>query len=93
MKIGDEVGDFLRPVYVRSLEKYPDLQKKYNKGFKIVELSSDRTFYFESNEGEDEDVYAHYGLHILDVHGLENDNPLNHFHASNRPDISVNDYR
>ena len=90
--LGTIAGE-LRPVYVRSLEQYPDLQEKYNKGFKIVEMSSDRTFYFEPNIGEVEGVHAHYGLHILDVHGLENDNPLNHFQASNRPDTSVNDRR
>ena len=88
--LGTIAGE-LRPVYVRSLEQYPDLQEKYEKGFKIVEMSSDRTFYFEPNEGEDEEVHAHYGLHILDVQGLENDHPLNHFQASNRPDASVND--
>ena len=88
--LGTIAGE-LRPVYVRSLKEYPDLQEKYENGFKIVKMSSDRTFYFEPNVDEDEGVHAHYGLHILDVQGLENDNPLNHFQASNRPDSSVND--
>lgn len=66
-------------------------KRMFEDGFKMVVPTTDRTFYLEPNYDESIELYPHYGLHIVDVDGLSNGHPLNHFranHTTKKPNVN-----